>query len=86
MAICQKDHRHLPKFYELPRDQGGKGRHACAGCAYDRGYADGLIRKEKVDIDLASLDESQAGAVRHRSPHAAYAQGYLDGVKQSYGG
>lgn len=53
-------------------------------CAYDKGYQDGLVRQEKVDLDLDCLPESQAGTVRHKSPHAAYAQGYLDGVSESY--
>ena len=60
------------------------GRHKCAGCAYERGIKDGIIRKEKIDLKLSTLPESQAGTVRHKSPHAAYALGYLHGVKQSY--
>lgn len=81
---CNKDHRHQPEFEFLPVDQGGAGRHKCAGCAYDRGFQDGLLRKEIIDLDLASLPESQAGAVRHKSPHAGYAKGYQDGVAKSY--
>jgi len=83
--LCEKEHRYSQEFENLPIDQGGDGRHKCAGCAYDRGFQDGLQRKEKIDIDLESLDESQAGTVRHKSPHAAYAQGYVDGVKSFYG-
>lgn len=82
--ICNATHRHSTAFDSLPIDQGGAGRHRCAGCAYDKGYQDGLVRNEKVDLDLDSLPESQAGTVRHKSPHAAYAQGYLDGVSDSY--
>jgi hypothetical protein len=81
---CEKDHRYWTTFESLPYDQGGAGRHRCAGCAYGRGYADGLARKEKLDINLDGLPESQAGSVRHRSPHAAYARGYYDGVHKSY--
>ncbi len=81
---CRENHRYDSKFSDLPIDQGGAGRHRCAGCAYDRGYADGLERRECLNIDLDSLPESQAGEVRHKSPHAAYALGYLDGVRDSY--
>jgi len=81
---CDKDHRFWTTFGSLPHDQGGVGRHKCAGCAYEHGYADGLARREKLDISLDGLPESQAGSVRHRSPHAAYARGYYDGVHKSY--
>ena len=82
--ICQKNHRYDPQHNDLPIDQGGAGRHRCAGCAYEKGYKDGLTRKEKLDLALDSLPESQAGTVRHKSPHAAYAAGYLAGVRDSY--
>ena len=81
---CNKNHRYDSRFNNLPVDQGGTGRHHCAGCAYDRGYKNGLERKEKLDLDLDSLPDSQAGTVRHKSPHAAYAAGYLAGVEDSY--
>ena len=84
MTECTKDHRHWKTFESLPHDQGGAGRHRCAGCAYERGVADGLARKEALDLALDSLPESQAGSVRHRSPHAAYARGYYDGIHKSY--
>ena len=80
--ICEKEHRYDQQYNDLPDDQGGAGRHRCAGCAYERGYKDGLSRKEKLDLD--SLPESQAGTVRHKSPHAAYAAGYLAGGRDSY--
>lgn len=82
--ICQKEHRCDPQHNNLPEDQGGHGRHRCAGCAYERGYQDGLERKEQINLDLDSLPESQAGTVRHKSLHAAYAAGYLAGVEKSY--
>ena len=84
MTDCQNAHRYNSMFDELPTDQGGSGRHKCAGCAYERGRNEGLKLNEKLDIDLDSLPESQAGSVRHKSPHAAYAKGYLDGVVESY--
>lgn len=86
MGICQKAHRDWDLFQSLPHDQGGHGRHKCAGCAYEKGYEQGLIRSESMVLDLDSLDESQASVVRHKSPHAAYAQGYQDGVHASYNG
>jgi len=84
MAECDKDHRFWLTFESLPVDQGGAGRHKCAGCAYERGRRDGLERKEVLELRLDELPDSQAGSVRHRSPHAAYARGYYDGVVKSY--
>ncbi len=84
MNTCDKDHRYSRILESLPIDQGGVGRHRCAGCAYDRGFQHGLERLESLSLDLDSLPESQAGTVRHRSPHAAYAKGYYDGVHKSY--
>ncbi len=81
---CNKGHRYSVRFRVLPYDQGGFGRHKCSGCAYDRGYRDGLRRREVININLDSLPESQAGTIRHKSPHAAYALGYLNGVRDSY--
>lgn len=84
MIICKDEHRDWPIFDTLPRDQGGHGRHRCAGCAYERGYQAGLQRSEDLKLDIESLPVSQASVVRHKSPHAAFAMGYMDGVKQSY--
>ena len=81
---CNNNHRYDEKFNGLPHDQGGAGRHKCAGCAYELGYNDGLNRREHLHINLDELPYSQAGTVRHKSPHAAYAKGYYDGVEQSY--
>jgi hypothetical protein len=83
MSICHKSHRYAAGFASLPEDQGGIGRHKCAGCAYEQGYQDGFHRKEQLDLVLESLPDSQAGTVRHRSPHAAYELGYQDGTKAS---
>ncbi len=83
--MCNKDHRYEHTFLILPFDQGGAGRHKCAGCAYEAGLAAGIERRENVGVDLAALEVSQAGTVRHKSPHAAWALGYLHGVMQSYG-
>ena len=82
--VCEQEHRYEDMFSSLPDDQGKDGRHKCAGCAYERGYASGKLLQENVSLDLASLSESQAGKVRHKSPHAAFAQGYLDGVNDYY--
>lgn len=81
---CQQDHRYEELFRQLPQDQGGAGRHKCAGCAYVRGFEAGRARNENPTLALDELSDSQAGAVRHRSPHAAWALGYLNGVRNSY--
>lgn len=84
---CNKNHSKIQDIMEsLPADQGGIGRHKCAACAYDQGYKDGQMRKEKIDLEaiLNSLEESQAQGQRHKSPHAGYAKGYYDGVVDSY--
>lgn len=85
MAECDKPHRYFQHFASLPHDQGGAGRHGCAGCAYERGFEQGSRRAENIALDLDTLPVSQAGTVRHRSPHAAWAMGYQDGVHHSYG-
>ena len=41
---CEKQHRYDPQYNNLPVDQGGAGRHRCAGCAYERGYVWGIER------------------------------------------
>ena len=84
MPICEKEHRNWPVFESLPYDQGGQGRHRCAGCAYERGFEMGRKRSETIELELDSLPESQAGVVRHKSPHAAFAMGYLHGVHALY--
>lgn len=86
MSECEDEHRYREMFAGLPHDQGRAGRHACAGCAYELGFGDGLARREELTLGLDELPRSQAGTVRHRSPHAAYAKGYYDGVSKSYGG
>lgn len=40
IMTCTKQHRYDPQYSNLPDDQGG--RHRCAGCAYEKGYDDGL--------------------------------------------
>ena len=86
MSECEDDHRYWGTFESLPHDQGGHGRHRCAGCAYEAGIRDGLRRAETIELSLDDLPDSQAGSVRHRSPHAAHALGYYDGVRKSYEG
>lgn len=83
-TYCQNEHRQFEGFAELPKDQGGHGRHRCAGCAFERGRELGRRREEVLNLDLDTLPKSQAGTVRHRSPHAAFALGYLRGVEESY--
>ena len=70
----------------LPVDQGGRGRHKCAACAYEIGRELGRNLIEHFDIGeiLDSLEDSQAQNQRHKSPHAAFALGYLKGVEDAY--
>jgi len=84
---CKKDHLDIQKIMsKLPFDQGGKGRHKCAACAYEKGLKDGELLEDKISLSkiLDELEESQAKEQRHKSPHAAYAQGYIDGVNKYY--
>ena len=84
---CNKDHSNIQNIMaNLPVDQGGRGRHKCAACAYEKGYALGLQMAEDFSIAdvLDQLEESQAQQQRHKSPHAAFAQGYFDGVNEAY--
>ena len=85
---CNKNHSAIQDIMAtLPVDQGGRGRHKCAACAYEKGKELGLNLVEHIDIGLIidSLEESQAQNQRHKSPHAAFAKGYLDGVNEAYG-
>lgn len=84
---CNKDHSNIQNIMaNLPVDQGGRGRHKCAACAYEYGRELGRNMVEHFDIGqiLDSLEDSQAQNQRHKSPHAAFAQGYLDGVNEAY--
>ena len=47
---CKKDHSAIQKImFNLPVDQGGKGRHKCAACAYEKGFEAGKELKEVID-------------------------------------
>ncbi|MBR4199458.1 MAG: hypothetical protein IKQ94_11880 [Bacteroidales bacterium] len=84
---CKKDHSKIQSIMaNLPIDQGGRGRHKCAACAYEKGFALGLQMAEDFSIAdvLDQLEESQAQQQRHKSPHAAFAMGYLKGVEEAY--
>lgn len=84
---CKRDHSAIQGIMAtLPIDQGGKGRHKCAACAYEIGYELGLQMSENFNIGniLDSLEDSQAQNQRHKSPHAAFALGYLRGVEDAY--
>ena len=72
MTVCKHNHRYEATFRDLPVDQGGVGRHKCAGCAYELGRTRSLL-------DFESLPVSQAGEVRHKSPYAAWVLGHLHG-------
>lgn len=84
---CKKNHSTIQDIMAtLPEDQGGRGRHKCAACAYEQGYNLGHQMSEHFDIAqiLDSLEDSQAKEQRHKSPHAAFALGYYNGVKDAY--
>lgn len=84
---CNKNHSAIQGIMaQLPYDQGGRGRHKCAACAYEIGYKLGLQMSEDFNIGniLDSLEESQAQNQRHKSPHAAFALGYYNGVSDAY--
>ncbi len=84
---CNKDHSNIQNIMvNLPVDQGGRGRHKCAACAYEYGLELGRNMAEHFDIGqiLDGLEDSQAQNQRHKSPHAAFAQGYLDGIREAY--
>lgn len=84
---CEKKHSLAQSIAnKTPRDQGGKGRHKCAACAYEKGYQDGISWKMQMDIEqvLEQLPYNQGGTGRHRSPYVAYVLGYTDGVLDSY--
>lgn len=85
---CSKIHSNIQTIMaRLPLDQGGRGRHKCAACAYERGFELGKRLEEHFDIghEIDNLDDSQAQNQRHKSPHAAFAKGYYDGVFEAYG-
>lgn len=84
MPRCNREHRYDPAFQELPDEQGGAGRHKCAGCAYEQGFEAGLRLTNPICFDMQTLPSSQAGTVRHKSALAAFAKGYLAGVTENY--
>lgn len=78
--ICQDDHRYDQQFARLPDSQANaEGRHKCAGCAYNQGFAHGQAGQEP-HFEPDALPWSQAGVVRHKSAAAAYALGYAAGL------
>ena len=62
MATCNKQHRYLEGFNELPEAQDNRngGRHICAACAYEEGLKDAL-NGNLPQSDLSHLPDSQAG-------------------------
>ncbi|WP_165870210.1 WYL domain-containing protein [Cricetibacter osteomyelitidis] len=77
--ICNKNHRYANVLSTLPLSQNSeKGRHRCAGCAYEAGIRDGLNNKKR-SLDELDLPYSQAGTGRHRSAQEAYNLGWQKG-------
>ena len=75
---CKKEHSDIQNLLAmLPNSQGGPGRHKCAACAFDEGYADGMKGiKREVDSVIELLSEGQAKNQRHKSCEAAYEKGF----------
>lgn len=85
---CKKNHSLVQEIMsKIPIDQGGRGRHKCAACAYEEGFRLGQLLEETFDIGqiIDGLEDSQAKEQRHKSPHAAFARGYYNGVCAAYG-
>lgn len=79
--ICNKNHRYADILSTLPLSQhSDKGRHKCAGCAYEAGLRDGL-NNQRHSLEELDLPYSQAGTGRHRSAQAAYESGWEKGYK-----
>jgi len=81
---CQKNHRYLPEYLDLPNSQDNQrgDRHACAGCAYELGLKDGTAHAPKRN-NLSNLPRSQAGTVRHKGAMESYLEGYAEGYRRS---
>lgn len=75
---CKKEHSDIQNLLAtLPNSQGGPGRHKCAACAFDEGYADGMKGvKRDVDSVIELLPDGQAKNQRHKSCEAAYEKGF----------
>lgn len=75
--ICNKKHRFNKILKSFPdgQDNQHKGRHVCAGCAYEKGVRDGLDNNPRM-TSFSSLNISQAGEGRHKDPLAIYKAGY----------
>ncbi len=80
---CQKDHSDIDSIIQdLPLDQGGWGRHKCAGCAYKHGVEMGKAKKNiNLELIMDNLPYSQAGVQRHKSALIAFCYGYVKGRK-----
>lgn len=75
---CKKEHSDIQDLLAmLPNSQGGPGRHKCAACAFEEGYADGIKGiKREIDYVLENLPEGQAKNQRHKSCETAYEKGF----------
>jgi len=80
---CLKEHSETDEIIkELPINQGGRGRHKCASCAYELGHHDGEEGVDKQDLDVINLKlpRSQRGKRRHISTEHAYNLGYENAI------
>lgn len=80
---CNKNHRYLEEFRDLPnaQDDVNNDRHKCAGCAYVQGILDALNGRPKAATLSESIPDSQAGQVRHKDAYKAYELGYAHGIR-----
>ncbi|MCK9476165.1 MAG: hypothetical protein M0R46_09610 [Candidatus Muirbacterium halophilum] len=81
---CNKNHDDIKKILDsLKDDQGGVGRHKCAGCAYEKGFDYGKTKNDNFNLkdELHKLPESQASTQRHKCASSAFCQGYIEGRK-----
>lgn len=52
---CSIDHELPGDFSRLPESQAGKGRHICAGCAYDLGRRPAAEAEERLRERVRTL-------------------------------
>ena len=71
---CNIAHELPADFSRLPESQAGKGRHRCAGCAYDLGRRHSAEAEERLRERVRSLTaqvnelNAKQGAKVHGSP------------------
>lgn len=70
--ICNKKHRYLSDYEELPyaQDNNNGDRHICAGCAYEEGLKDGLAGiPQKQIFHICRLVKQELFAIKMQKKH-----------------